>query len=81
MFKRVSGKPARYAAAVFARMVPPDELRRWRGAVSYHGGRGKLALPLNVVVRLRYLLYKLFSDIVAADWRKIRLKINKILGA
>ncbi|XP_053150978.1 lysine-specific demethylase 4B isoform X2 [Hemicordylus capensis] len=80
LFKRVSGKPARYAAAVFTRMVPPEVLRRWRGAVSYRGGRGKWALPRNVVARLRHLLYKRFSDIVAADWRKIRLKINKILG-
>ncbi|XP_063003105.1 lysine-specific demethylase 4B isoform X2 [Elgaria multicarinata webbii] len=81
LFKRVSGKPARYAAALFIRMVPPDELWRWRGAVSYRGGRGKHALPHNVVARLRQLLYKHYSDIVAADWRKIRLRINKILSA
>nr|XP_028569639.1 lysine-specific demethylase 4B isoform X2 [Podarcis muralis] len=81
LFKRVSGKPARYAAALFTRMVPPDELRRWRSTVSYRGGRGKRALPHNVVARLRHLLYKQYSDIVAADWRKIRLKINKILWA
>ncbi|XP_054838010.1 lysine-specific demethylase 4B isoform X2 [Eublepharis macularius] len=80
LFKRVSGKPARYAAAVFSRMVPPDELRRWRGAVSYRGGRGKRALPRNVVARLRRLLHQQFWDIVAADWRRIRLEINKILG-
>ncbi|XP_042335390.1 lysine-specific demethylase 4B isoform X2 [Sceloporus undulatus] len=81
LFKRVSGKPARYAAALFTRMVPPDELERWRSAVSYRGGGGKHALPRNVVARLRYLLYKQYSDIVEADWRKIRLKINKILWA
>ena len=81
MFKRVSGRPASYAAALFIRMVPPDALRRWRSAVSYRGGRGKRALPLNVVARLRHLLYKQYSDIVATDWRKIRLKINKILWA
>ncbi|XP_061456851.1 lysine-specific demethylase 4B isoform X2 [Rhineura floridana] len=81
LFKRVSGKPASYAAALFTRMVPPDELRRWRSAVSYRGGRGKRSLPHNVVARLRHLLYKQYSDIVAADWRKIRLKINKILWA
>ncbi|XP_026580055.1 uncharacterized protein LOC113452795 [Pseudonaja textilis] len=81
LFKRVCGKPARYAAALFRRMVPPDELRRWRSAVSYYGGRGKRALPHNLVFRLRHLLYRQYSDIMAADWRKIRLKINKILGA
>ncbi|KAL8177835.1 UNVERIFIED_CONTAM: hypothetical protein K2H54_020798 [Gekko kuhli] len=80
LFKRVSGKPARYAAAVFSRMVPPDELRRWRGAVSYRGGGGKRALPRNVVARLRRLLHQQFWDIVAADWRRIRSEINKILG-
>ncbi|XP_058019571.1 lysine-specific demethylase 4B isoform X2 [Ahaetulla prasina] len=81
LFKRVRGKPARYAAALFIRMVPPDELRRWRSAVSYCGGRGKRALPHNLVSRLRHLLYRQYSDIMAADWRKIWLKINKILGA
>ncbi|XP_044273444.1 lysine-specific demethylase 4B isoform X2 [Varanus komodoensis] len=81
LFKRVSGKPARYAAALFIRMVPPDELWRWQSTVSYCGGRGKRALPRNVVARLRRLLYKQYSDIVAADWRKIWLKINKILWA
>ncbi|XP_060088858.1 lysine-specific demethylase 4B isoform X2 [Heteronotia binoei] len=81
LFKRVSGKPARYAAAVFSRMVPPDELQRWRGAVSYRGGGGKRALPRNVVARLRRLLHQQFWDIVAADWRRIRSEINKILGA
>uniref|UniRef100_A0ACB8F264 Uncharacterized protein n=1 Tax=Sphaerodactylus townsendi TaxID=933632 RepID=A0ACB8F264_9SAUR len=80
LFKRVRGHPARYAAAVFSRMVPPDELRRWRGAVSYRGGRGKRALPHNVVARLRRLLHRQFWDIVAADWRRIRSEINKILG-
>ncbi|KAH0625847.1 hypothetical protein JD844_034178 [Phrynosoma platyrhinos] len=64
LFKRVSGKPARYAAALFTRMVPPDELERWRSAVSYRGGRGKRALPRNVVARLRHLLYKQYSDIM-----------------
>lgn len=81
LFKRVRGKPARYAAALFIRMVPPDVLRRWRSAVSYCGSRGKCALPHNLVSRLRHLLYRQYSDIIAADWRKIRLKINKILGA
>lgn len=81
LFKRVCGKPARYAAALFTRMIPSDKLRRWRSAVSYSGGRGKRALPHNVVGRLRHLLYRQYSDIMAADWRKIRLEIDKILGA
>ncbi|XP_043358519.1 lysine-specific demethylase 4B isoform X4 [Dermochelys coriacea] len=79
IFKRVSGKPERYAAALFSRMVPPDKLREWQGTVSYRSGSGKYALPCNVVARLKHLLYKRFSDIVAAARRKIRAKIDKLL--